>query len=300
MLFTSSQIWNSGSLNYFEKRPSFNLTISSLFLFIVGASIAWIINILGQVTFPSSNFVPYLMRSAITLASDLTLTLISVRLLKQNQLTAEALGLTLSKRSIAHILLGVAVGIVTILTIAVVLYLFVPYHFVSGPLSGMYVLMESFSYLFGNSLEELIFRGFLLICLSQLVGWKLSVLIMALPFGLFHLQGTGLTYAGLSIMASTTAYSLVFSLSFVLTRSMWTAIACHVTMNIFLHLLTGMDGLEKSIYFPVFERSWPKTYDAGLLIFVIAALIISTILYISIALSRQRRVNWHIKGRKKT
>jgi membrane protease YdiL (CAAX protease family) len=268
--------------NYFRKFSSFKFEFRSLFIFFVSAFIAWEINILGQITFPSYNLVPYCIRTTITLISDLALLYISYYLLKRNKLSPLALGLRLSKRTLINLLIGVAIGVITILTVACLLYFLVPYHFVYKSTNGVKILMESYSYLLGNSLEELIFRGFLLIILSQVTSWRLSLLIMALPFGLFHLQGAGFNYSGFSIVASTTIYSFIFGLSFILTRSMWTAIAAHISGNIFLHLLTGLDGAGRSVYSPVFEKNWPKNYDAGLLTSIVSAITISTLLYLSI------------------
>ncbi|WP_311952743.1 CPBP family intramembrane glutamic endopeptidase [Mucilaginibacter terrae] len=165
----------------------------------------------------------------------------------------------------------------TVLSTACILQLLVPYHFEYRLLSGPRVLSEAFSYLPGAFLEELIFRGFLLVVFSQLLGWRLSLLIIALPFGLFHLQGGN---GGYSIVISTTMCSFIFGLSFILTRSMWTSIASHATANIFLHVITGLDGAGTSVYKPVFEQAWPKQYDAGLLCMVAGAIIVTALLYI--------------------
>lgn len=260
---------------YFVKQSRFKFKLSSVFIFIVLAFFAWVINILGQIIFSSQNLLPYCTRTIITLATDLALIYVSFHLLKQNYLPIEALGLSISKKTIFDIFWGAIIGAIVIAIIAGVLFMFIPYHFVSGPTGDSQVLKEGISYLVGNSLEELMFRGFLFIIFSQLAGWRLSALIMALPFGLFHLQGTGLNMDGFKLVATTACYSFVFSLSYVLFRSMWTAISVHVVSNIFLHKLTGLDGANKAMLVPAFERSWPKAYDAGFTAAIVSAIIIS-------------------------
>jgi membrane protease YdiL (CAAX protease family) len=169
--------------------------------------------------------------------------------------------------------------------------MYIPYHFVPGPIGGSQVLGEGISYLLGNSLEELMFRGFLFIIFSQLAGWGISALIMALPFGIFHLQGTGLSMDGLKIFTTTACYSFVFSLSYVLFRSMWTAISVHVVSNIFLHTLTGLDGANKAMFTPAFERSWPKGYDVSFIVVIFSAIIISGLLLLLIVLFDKKRTS---------
>ena len=146
---------------------------------------------------------PFFVRTTITLVTDIVFIIISVRLLKQNYLSAKALGLHLSAPSLLHVLIGTAIGMICVTIIGGLLYFFIPYHFVRGPLGEIEVLKISFSYLSGNMFEELVFRGFLLIILSQLVDWRLAILILALPFGLFHLQGTGFNSNGFSMMVTT-------------------------------------------------------------------------------------------------
>jgi membrane protease YdiL (CAAX protease family) len=259
--------------NYFLKQASFRFKRSSVFIFIVASVVAWEINVFGQILFPSQNLFPFVIRTIVTLITDFAFLMISVRLLKQNHLSAEALGLHPSRQSILYVLIGAAIGVITFTTIGALLYSTMPFHFIGGPLNGIDVLKTSLSYLSGNALEELLFRGFILILLSQLLDWRLGILILALPFGLFHLQGTGLSSTGFGIVASTTTYALVFGLSFVLTRSLWTAITAHVILNILLHLITGLDGIGHSVYAPVFEKSWPKNYNCGLWVMIGSAIL---------------------------
>ena len=134
----------------------------------------------------------------------------------------------------------------------------------------------------GNFTEELLFRGYPLIILSQLLGWRAAVCIASIPFGLFHLPGLGFSIEGLTMVLTTATYSFVFSYAFILTGSLWTAIGVHVVSNILLHSISGLDGLGKAMLTPAFETRRPVNYDPGLLSFETSAIIIASIIYLLI------------------
>ena len=233
----------SPATNPFLKQPRFQVNPTSILIFLVVAFTAWELNICGELVFPSLHWLPYFIRTTITLLADFLLFFISIRLLEKNQIPADALGLA-PKIMFSNVLFGFVIGVVSLALIEGVLYTVAPYTLQYGPLHGTVVLQEAYSYCVGNSLEELIFRGFLLVILSRFTGWKIAVLVMALPFGLFHLQGLGNSVAGWRMAASTAIYSFVFSLSYILTASMWTAISAHATSNILLHAVLGLDGMR--------------------------------------------------------
>ena len=185
-------------------------------------------------------------------------------------------------------LVGVMIGFFAIAIIAAALYISTPYHFVKGTLGIAQVSKESVSYLLGNSLEEILFRGFLFVVLSQLTGWRISTLIMAFAFGLFHLQAVGFTVEGIKMVATTTSFGLIFGLSYVFTKSLWTAICTHVASNILLHALAGLDGKNQAMFVPIFEKPWPKGYDVGLWVILVDAAIVSCLLYRAISV-RERK-----------
>jgi len=220
------------------------------------------------------------IRTTFILVADALLLFVTFRLFKRNSIPITALGLNVKKRLYKNALIGVAIAIATIIIMAIMLYVFVPYHFIYKSLSVGHVLKESFSYLLGALLEEMLFRGFLLVFFTKLFGWRTGLLIMALPFGLYHLAG------GISLVTSTTMFSFIFGLSFVLTGSLWTAVFLHATVNILLHAITGLDGAGNSIYTLAFEKQIPN-YPFGLLVSVSSALIIASVLYLVIV-KRQR------------
>jgi membrane protease YdiL (CAAX protease family) len=272
----------------FVKRPSFRFRSSSVLIFVLAAFVAWEINVFGQNIFPSQNLIPFISRMAITLAADLGLIYVSIRLLNKNNLPKEALGLSVTGKTVSDIGWGMLIGVITIALIAGLLFIFVPFHFISGQKSGLEGIKESIAYIPGNTLEEIIFRGFLFILLSQLTDWRLSALILALPFGLLHLPGMGHGTAAVKMVAITACTSFVFSFSFVLFRSMWTAITAHIVMNILLHVITGLGGGGKAVFEPFFDKSWPTSYDPGFIATILSALSVSAILFLIIVRSENK------------
>ena len=229
--------------------------------------------------FAGHYLVPHVARNILAAVATIILIVGSIRLLKKNGIPGEALGLKLSTGSLLNFLLGLIIAIAVIALAAFILVLFVPYHFEKGLLTFNGMLKEAHSYFWGNFLEELMFRGFALIVLSQLTGWRKAVLIMAIPFGLFHLPDIGFNMDGLKMILTTASYSFVFSYAFILTGSLWAAIGVHVTSNILLHAVTGLDGAGKAILTPVFHARWPTGYDPALISFLLAAMIIASLLY---------------------
>jgi len=265
---------------YLQKQPSFKFDIRSLIIFLLTGALAWAITLAPQMLFRGSinNF---WIRTTFIVVADAMLLYVTLKLFKRNCIPMAALDLNVTKRLYKNAFIGVAIATITIIIMAIVLYLFVPYHFAHKSLSVGYVLKESYSYLLGALLEELLFRGFLLVFFTKLFGWRTGLLIMALPFGLYHLAG------GISLVTSTTMFSFIFGLSFVLTGSLWTAVFLHATLNILLHAITGLDGAGNSIYTLAFEGQIPN-YPFGLLVSVSSALIMASVLYLVIV--RRQRV----------
>ncbi|AYB34702.1 CPBP family intramembrane glutamic endopeptidase [Chryseolinea soli] len=266
--------------NPFLRQSEFHLSPSSVWFFIFLGVAAWLLNVGTQMVFPSQNLLPYIIRTTVLALTVVLTTVGSIRLLKQNHLPAEALGLGISVRSLLNFLLGACISVIFLLLIGTVLYLFVPFHFTAGALSGIQVIKECYSYFWGNFLEELIFRGFLLIVLSNLIGWRRAVWVMALPFALFHLPGIGFGMEALKMMVTSSVGGLLFSYAFTATSSLWTAIGAHVMGNILLHTLTGLDGAGRAMFQPSFEDKFPVGYDANFLTFTIAGAIVAYPLFV--------------------
>ncbi len=272
------------TVKFLQKDPSFKLDIRSILFFAIAAFAAWALNGGLQMFFRVSSKNWFWTDTTTILLGDILLVYATYYLLKRNGLSVKVLGLDFSRRSFSSVLIGIVIGIVVISVSAVVSYLGVTYHFEYKSLSIIEIIKSTYSILLRALSEELLFRGFLLVVFAKRFGWRWAVLIMALPFGLFHLQGG----PNVSMVISTTFYSLVFSLSFILTRSLWCAVFVHATVNLLLHVITGLDGASNSVYELVLDEKWPS-YPLGLLVSIVAALITSGFLYIIIA-TREKRV----------
>ena len=267
--------------NYLQK-IGFHFSLRSFLIFVGLCIIAWLINVFGAITFLGQKLIPHLVRSGLGAVAVLILITRSTRLLKKDGIPSAALGLKLSLKALSNFLLGVFIAALAISLIALILYFFLPFHFEKGSLKGAEIIKEAHSYFWGNFLEELIFRGYPLLVFSRLLGWRKAVWIMALPFGLFHLPGPGFTMQGLKMITTTATYSFVFSYAFILTGSLWTSIGLHVTSNVLLHAVLGLDGVEAAIYRPVFNAKWPLSYDPGFTSFLLGSIIILILLFLLI------------------
>jgi hypothetical protein len=54
---------------------------------------------------------------------------------------------------------------------------------------------------------------------------------------------------------------------------MYASIAVHIVSNFLLHTLTGLDGGNKALLMPFFEKNWPQGYDLGFAITISSAII---------------------------
>jgi uncharacterized protein len=187
----------------------------------------------------------------------------SSRLLRRDGYPADALGLRPNLPHARGFIIGIGVGVLLMASMAAVLALQVPFHWVRGSSSLGHAALAAHAYFWNNFAEELIFRGYALVVLSNYLGPRKAVLVLALPFGLFHLPGMGIGMAAAKMVATTAMMSIVFSYGFLLTGTLWTAIGIHVTANVWLHTVTGLDGGGSNpLWKPVFGH-WPTGYDAG-------------------------------------
>jgi len=142
---------------------------------------------------------------------------------------------------------GILLGFVLIATIWGITYLIYPFQIIKNANSKINLAIDITTYSLGNTLEELLFRGFLLLASINLFGKIGGVLFVSLLFGLFHLQGTGLTVNGLSMVITTFTMSLLFISVIYYATSIWTAVTLHVTGNFLLHSL-GFDGTNNGLF----------------------------------------------------
>lgn len=225
------------------KSPYRALTFDyTMFLFF--GVLIWIINIIGQSTFPGNNMFPFLIRSTIVLITLKLSYYLNNKFSRRNQLNFDMLKFKSSL--IKYYLGGIVLGCILIATIWGIVYLIYPFEILKNADSKINLATDIISYGLGNTLEELLFRGFILVASVKLIGKMGGVLFVSILFGLFHLQGIGLTSQGLSMVMTTFTMSLLFISVIYYTQSIWTAATLHIAGNFLLHSL-GFDGTNNGM-----------------------------------------------------
>lgn len=233
--------------------------ILDILLFLLLNTCIWVINIVVQSSIPGSDLFPFSIRSFI-LAGLLAITyFLNYKYIRKNILNAEILRFkpTLAQYYIA----GIVLGCVLIASIWAIIYLIYPFEIIKNISSKSYLLNDIIAFSLGNIIEELLFRGFLLLIFIKLIGKLGGICLVSFLFGLFHLQGTGFTIAGLSMLLTTFSMSLLFIAVIYYTKSIWTAATLHITGNFLLHTL-GFDGATNG----VFQIKFSALHINGLLI----------------------------------
>lgn len=219
--------------------------VSTLFLFLLGGGCLWAINIFGESAFPGSGMFPFVARSIILSGVVVFTYFLNDRFCKKNRLDDSILKLIpIPVKQFAG---GSMVAFVLITAIWVIIYLIYPFEIIRNVSSKPHLMNDIISYSLGNMLEELLFRGFLLLASVKLMGKFGGIVFVSLLFGLFHLPGLGLTTEGLMMAITTSTMSLLFIAVIYFTKSIWTAVALHVTGNLLLHTF-GFDGARDGIF----------------------------------------------------
>ena len=84
------------------------------------------------------------------------------------------------------------------------------------------------------------------------------------------------------MVATTAIYSFIFSLSYVLSRSLWSAISVHATSNILLHTVFGLDGMHRAMFVPISYGS-PTNFDLGFWAMIMSGLAMAALLYLRVS-----------------
>jgi uncharacterized protein len=238
--------------------------LSSIGLFLLFAAIAiGAVNGLSTL-FPGDRAGANLGRAAVYLAVALLLIVCSIRLLKREGLSADRLGLGLSAAHARAFLIGTALAFGHILLLLAVFYLAAPFELRAGPQALEDVALQGLGYLTGNFVEELLFRGCLLILLARWLGATRAIWILALPFGLFHFPGLD-AMALAKMICTTGAMHFVYAYAFLATRSLWAAVALHAVGNTLLHEVIGVG--EPAALSLHFARDLPATSHLPFFIF---------------------------------
>ena len=228
-----------------KTKSPYSVLIVDFILFLFFGILLWIINIIGQMSFPGNNWFPFLMRSLILVFCLIAAYFLNHKFSRKNRFDFNTL--KFKSESIKYYLGGVVLGCLLIATIWTIIYLIYPFEIIRNPYSKINPATDIISYSLGNTLEELLFRGFILVSLVKFFGKMGGVFFVSLLFGLFHLQGSGLTSEGLGMVMTTFTMSLLFISVIYYTKSIWTAATLHITGNLLLHTL-GLDGTNNGLF----------------------------------------------------
>lgn len=226
-------------------KSTYRSLIFDFTLFLFFGILVWIMHIIGQSVFPGRNLFPFLMRLVMLLISLALCYYLNYNLSKKNLLIFDIL--KFKTKLIKYYVGSIVLGCLLISTMLAIIYLIYPFEIIKNSDSKINLAADIVLYTFGNTLEELLFRGFLLVASIKLLGKIGGVLFVSLLFGVFHLQGTGPTVEGLSMVLTTFTMSLLFISVIDHTKSIWTAVMLHITANLLLHTL-GFDGTNNGMF----------------------------------------------------
>lgn len=214
----------------------------------------------SSMLFPGPHTVPLVCRISVAALATIALFAGSERLVKRNLGGSASLGMLPLGRAASAVVIGSVAACVWVGLIAAVFRIFVPFHFERGELGWEEAVREIAGFLLSNVGEELVFRGFLLLFLMRIVGLRWALVIIAGLFSLFHLPGLS-GIAALKMACTTAAASYFFAAMFLLTRSLWGAIAAHFMGNVVLHKVVGLSGGTAALK-PVLHGTYPSS-DPG-------------------------------------
>ena len=174
--------------------------------------------------------------------------------LRWDRRSAAAIGLDLAWRRAGEFVCGLGGAALLVVAIALVIALVLPFPWVGNPRFDPTLAMFSLaSLLYGNSVEELIFRGYGFERLIAGIGHWQAQLVTAIFFAAFHIANG---WPWQVALVGTTAGSLLFGLVFVRWHSVPAAVGVHVAAN-WMRDLTLLDPPQPGTLFgPVAPRPW--------------------------------------------
>jgi uncharacterized protein len=193
---------------------------------------------IGHTAFPGDRPVAHVGRALCSLFGVVLLFVGSRRLLRRDGLAVGLLPLGCDWSHARAFLIGAGIASVHILMLMATIYAIAPFELGRGPLGAGAVALAGVGYLTGNFVEELLFRGYLLVALARWLGTARALWVLAVPFGLFHFQGLDGPTLGM-MMLTTGAGHFIFAYAWLATRSLWAAVAAHAFGNTLLHTVVG-------------------------------------------------------------
>jgi uncharacterized protein len=218
--------------------PRLRPRLGSLCGFLVLAAASITALQLGHTFFPGDRGLAHLGRALCSLAAAGVLIAGSRWLLRWDGRPVDRLGLGLAPLHARAFALGTGLAVAHILVLVAALYALAPFEVGAGPLPLSAVALAAAGYLTGNFVEELLFRGYLLVVFARWLGTTKALWLLALPFGLFHFQGLDLLALGQMVL-TTGAMHFVYGYAWIGTRSLAAAVALHAVGNTLLHEVLG-------------------------------------------------------------
>ncbi|UOG77631.1 CPBP family intramembrane metalloprotease (plasmid) [Hymenobacter tibetensis] len=185
------------------------------------------------------------------------LLLLTFLFLRRENRSLAVLGLNASWLRMGQLLAGLIGGALLMLVVALCINVSLPLPWAYNPLfSPTAAVLSLVALLWGNAVEELVFRGYSFERLIASIGhWK-AQLVTALLFALFHLvQGWPWQVA----LVGTTVGSLLFGLVVARWRSVPAAIGVHAALNWTTGLLLQDPPNAKTLFAPLSPRPWTTT-----------------------------------------
>lgn len=174
--------------------------------------------------------------------------------LRRDGQTLASLSIELRTRRVSEQLAGYGSGVLLMVAVATGIRLLLPFPWIRNP--RFHPAAAAFSaayYLCGNSVEELVFRGYSFKRLIEAVGHWRAQLITALLFALFHvINGWSWPVA----LVGTTTGSLLFGLVFIRWHSVPAAAGVHAATNWARDLLLLDPPVATTLFAPLSPRPW--------------------------------------------
>ena len=186
-----------------------------------------------------------------TLPAVLGLTLLFLR---WDGRRGDAIGLNFSLRRASDLICGTAAAALLVAAIASLIALILPFPWQRNPrFQGMVAMFSFLSLLYGNSVEELIFRGYSFDKLIAAIGhWK-AQLVTAILFAVFHIANGWPWHVA---VFGTTIGSLLFGLVFVRWQSVPAAAGVHAGANWMRDLVLLDPPAPATLFGPLAPRPW--------------------------------------------
>ena len=174
--------------------------------------------------------------------------------LRREGRSGAAIGLDLSWRRVGELVGGLSGGALLVSAIAVCVAIALPFPWFRNPVfEARLALMSLLSLLYGNAVEELIFRGYSFDRLIAGIGHWQAQLVTAMLFALFHVASGWPWQAAL---LGTTTGSLLFGLVFVRWHSVPAAVGVHAAANWMRDVLMLDPPGRATLFGPVAPRPW--------------------------------------------